>query len=403
MTFVQISDAHTLSKWRRPFFLLVCMAIAMQLSFALWSTLLNNFVHEVAHFDGKDLGWLQSIREVPGFFAVGVIVVLYLMREQVLALVSLVLLGGAVAVTAYFPTFGGLLLTTFISSLGFHYYETAQQSLSLQWLDKKEAPQMLGWLVAAGSGAALFIYLLVIFAWQLLGWRYEELYLLGGGLCLVIVVFCFLNFPAFTTKTPQHKKLILRREYWLYYLLQFMAGARRQIFLVFAAFMMVEKFGFEVHELTALFLINFIANMIFAPVIGGLIGRFGERWALVLEYIGLTLIFGTYAGIYLFDWGFVLAAALYVLDHLFFALAIAQKTYFQKIARPEDMAPTAAVAFTINHIGAVVLPALLGYVWIVSPASVFAVATAFAFVSLLLSLLIPRHPDRGNETILARG
>lgn len=402
MAFVDISQAQTLAKWRRPIALLMLMAFAMQVAFALWSSLLNNFVHEVAGFDGRDLGWLQSIREVPGFFAVGVILILYLMREQVLALVSLLMLGGAVAVTAYFPTFGGLLLTTFIGSLGFHYYETAQQSLTLQWLSKEEAPRVLGWLIAVGSGSALFIYLIIIFAWQVLDLRYEALYLFGGGLCFLVAVYCFVGFPNFTTGTPQHRKLILRRQYWLYYVLQFMAGARRQIFLVFAAFMMVEKFGFEVHELTALFLINYIANMIFAPLIGEMIGRFGERLALIIEYVGLTLIFATYAGIYVFDWGFVLAAGLYVLDHMFFALAIAQKTYFQKIADPQDIAPTAAVAFTINHIGAVVLPALLGYVWIVSPASVFWVATGFAFVSLLLSILIPRHPTRGHETILAR-
>ena len=183
---------------------------------------------------------------------------------------------------------------------------------------------MLGWLIAIGSGSTLFIYLIIIFAWQVLDLRYNALYMFGGGLCLLVALYCFVGFPNFTTQTPQHRKLILRRQYWLYYVLQFMAGARRQIFLVFAAFMMVEKFGFEVHELTALFLINFIANMIFAPIIGNMIARYGERVAVVIEYVGLTLIFATYAGIYIFDLGFMLAAALYVLDHMFFALAIAQ-------------------------------------------------------------------------------
>ena len=92
------------------------------MGFATWMALLNNFVHERANFDGSDLGWLQSVREIPGFFAVAVIVVLWVMREQILAIVSLIMLGFAVAVTAWFPTFGGLLITTFISSLGFHYY-----------------------------------------------------------------------------------------------------------------------------------------------------------------------------------------------------------------------------------------------------------------------------------------
>jgi MFS family permease len=196
--------------------------------------------------------------------------------------------------------------------------------------------------------------------------------------------------------------MILRRRYWLYYALQFFGGARRQIFVVFAAFMMVEKFGFKVHEVTALFLINYAANMVFAPMIGNFIVRFGERRALIIEYIGLILVFSAYAGVYYFNWGAVVAAALYVIDHLLFAMAFAQKTYFQKIASPGDIAPTAAVAFTINHIAAVFLPASLGYLWLASPAWVFTLAALFAGASLLLSLLVPRHPDIGAETTLSR-
>jgi len=83
-------------------------------------------------------------------------------------------------------------------------------------------------------------------------------------------------------------------------------------------------------------------------------------------------------------------------------MAFAIKTYFQKIADPADIAPTAAVAFTINHIAAVFLPALLGYLWIVSQISVFVLAAGMALISLGLSMLIPRHPVKGRETIFAR-
>jgi hypothetical protein len=177
-------------------------------------------------------------------------------------------------------------------------------------------------------------------------------------------------------------------------------GARRQIFLVFAGFMMVERFGFDVHEITALYLINLVINIVVAPFIGRAVGHFGERRVLNFEYIGLTIVFGAYGGIYFFGWGVILASILYVLDHIFFAMALAIKTYFQKIADPADIAPTAAVAFTINHIAAVFLPAGLGYIWLVSPGAVFVIATGMAFTSFLLSLLIPRNPAEGNETVL---
>ncbi|UXX84729.1 MFS transporter [Roseovarius pelagicus] len=399
---IPLAEARSLPLWRRPITLLFLMAAAMPIAFSTWSALLNNFVIEVAQFDGSDIGWLHTVREIPGFLAIGVIAIIIFVREQVLGLVSLVLLGAATAITAYFPTMGGILTITMLSSIGFHYYETVNQSLQLQWLEKARAPKVLGWLVAAGSAATLLSYGLIVLLWEPLGLTYTTVYMLSGGVCAAIAIFAMFAYPQFEAPNPQLKKMILRRRYWLYYCLQFMAGARRQIFVVFAGFMMVEKFGFDVHEITALFLINLVANMIFAPFMGAAVAKFGERNTLIFEYIGLMVVFLAYGGIYFFGWGLLLAASLYVIDHMLFALALALKTYFQKIADPGDIAPTAAVAFTINHIAAVFLPALLGYLWLVSPAAVFFMAAGMAGTSLLLALLIPRHPEPGNETILSR-
>jgi hypothetical protein len=374
----------------------------MPVAFSTWSALLNNFVIEAAGFTGVEIGWLHTVREIPGFFAIGVIALIIFIREQVLGVISLFLLGVATAVTAWFPSLGGLLTVTMLSSIGFHYYETVNQSLQLQWIDKKRAPEVLGWIIAIGSAASLVSYGLLVTTWKTLGLSYNFVYLVSGGFTAAVAVFCYFAYPQFESPEPQLKAFVLRRRYWLYYALQFMSGARRQIFTVFAAFMMVERFGFEVHEVTALLMINFIANMVFAPLMGKAVGRWGERRALAVEYVGLTCVFLSYGGIYYFGWGVMLAAALYVIDHLFFALAFALKTYFQKIADPQDIAPTAAVAFTINHVAAVFLPALLGYLWVKSPGAVFGLAAAMASVSLMLALLIPRYPEKGNETLLAR-
>jgi len=397
-----LAEAQNLPHWRRPVALLVLMAFALPFSFSTWMALLNNFVIEEAGFNGSDIGWLQSVREVPGLLAVGVIGILLFMREQKLGILMLVVSGGATAVVAWFPSFEGLLITTMLSSIGFHYYETVNQSLQLQWIDKANAPRVIGWILAAGSAASLLVYTLLVIFWQTMELSFNFVYMTGGVTAIAIAAFGFIAYPQFKSNTVQHTRLIFRRRYWLYYALQFMSGARRQIFIVFAAFMMVERFGFAVQEVTALFLINFAANMVFAPMMGGFVQRFGERRALMVEYVGLMGVFLAYGGIYLFGWGAMLAAALYILDHLFFALAFALKTYFQKIADPADIAPTAAVAFSINHVAAVVLPALLGYLWLVSPMAVFIVAVIMAAVSLGLSLLIPRHPEPGRETIFQK-
>jgi predicted MFS family arabinose efflux permease len=156
---------------------------------------------------------------------------------------------------------------------------------------------------------------------------------------------------------------------------------------------MVEKFDYSVSDIAALFLINHAFNWAFAGRIGALVGRIGERKALTFEYCGLICVFTAYAFVDNATW----AGVLYVADHLFFSLAIAIKTYFQKIADPADMASTAGVAFTINHIAAVFIPALFGLVWLVSPAMVFLMGAVLAFISLILARNIPSHPCQGRE------
>ncbi|WP_406648583.1 MFS transporter [Aliisedimentitalea scapharcae] len=400
--FVPLAQAKDLPLWRRPVALLFVTAMAMPIAFYAWYALLNNFVIEAANFDGADIGLLHTVREIPGFAAIGVIAILLFVREQVLGLVSLALLGVATAFTAWFPHLTGILTLTFLSSLGFHYFETVNQSLQLQWLPKNKAPQMMGWLMGAASAMTLVVFVLIVLMWETLNLSYNIVFMVAGGVTALIALGSLVVYPQFEAEVVQNKTMVLRKRYWLYYALQFMSGARRQIFMVFAGFMMVERFGFEVHELTSLYLINLVINMIAAPFLGKMVGHFGERRALILEYVGLTIVFLAYGGVYWFGWGVMLAAFLYVVDHILFGFALALKTYFQKIADPADIAPTAAVAFTINHIAAVFLPVVLGLLWVISPAAVFGLAACMALTSLGLSMLIPRHPEAGNETVLTK-
>lgn len=179
---ITLEQSRALPFWRRPVTLLFLMAIAMPVAFNTWSALLNNFVIEVASFDGADIGVLHTVREIPGFLAFLVIFLIIFMREQVLGLLSLALLGAATAMTAWFPTLQGILVITVLSSIGFHYFETVAQSLQLQWLSKERAPQMLGWLVATGSAATLVVYGVIVVLWEPLNLSYNAVYMAAGAL-----------------------------------------------------------------------------------------------------------------------------------------------------------------------------------------------------------------------------
>lgn len=393
MTVLNVVEIQTMNDQKQREHFLLLIAFAMPIAFSSWMALLNNFTIEVAQFTGKEIGILQSLREVPGFLSFTAVFVLLFLREQRFAVMSLFLLGVGVFFTGFFPSALGLYVTTVIMSIGFHYFETINQSLTLQWLPKERTSEFMGRAMSIKAVAAIFAFggvWLAIDFWHL---PYQVVYALFGGLTLILVFYMALRYPIFESKVTQNKTLILKKRYWLFYLLTFLSGARRQIFVVFAGFLMVERFGYSAGDIALLLLVNHLFNMFFAQNIGAWIGRIGERKALMIEYTGLTLVFVGYAVVQN-AW---LGAALYIIDHMFFAMAIAIKTYFQKIADPKDMASSAGVSFTINHIAAVVLPVVLGLVWLVSPALVFYLGAALALASLGCSQLIPNHPRPGYE------
>ncbi|MGB0859334.1 MFS transporter [Pseudoalteromonas spongiae] len=370
-----------------PFSFLAIAGAVMAFTFSTWNALLNNFAIEAANFNGANIGMLQSLREIPGFLAFTAVFVLLVLKEQTFALISLALLVIGVALTGLFPTVYGLYATTVLMSIGFHYYETINQSLSLQWFSKDEAPEKLGKLLSIKSIASLCAFAIIWFLFTFMATSYQFVYLFVGGIGLLATLWLWLSHPEFQQHTSQHKKLILRKEYTLFYLLTFFSGARRQIFMVFAGFLMVEKFGYGVAEISALYMLNHLLNIFIAPKIGKMIGKIGEQRALSIEYIGLIFVFIGYAIVE----SATGAAVLYVIDHIFFAMAIAIKTYFQKIARPEDIAATAGVSFTINHIAAVIIPASFGLVWLYDNSLVFYFGAVLAFCSLVLSQFINPH------------
>jgi hypothetical protein len=393
-------DSRSVNKasWQSPVVLLMLMSIAMPIAFNAWTALLNNFVVERAAFTGIEIGILQSLREVPGFIAFTTVFVLLVLKEQTFAVLSLALLGIGVALTGFFPTVYGLYFTTVVMSLGFHYFEAIKQSLALQWLSKEEAPQVFGKLISIAAITSLIIYAILWVLLEIFDLDYVWNFLIAGVICFGLAIVMWLGFPHFSGGAEQHNRIILRKRYWLYYALTFFSGARRQIFMVFAAFLMVEKFGYTAAQVTLLFLINYAFNWLFAERIGIAIRRIGERNALTVEYGGLVIVFTAYAYVE----NAYIAAGLYIIDHMFFALYIAMTTYFHKIADPADLASSAGVSFTINHIAAVIIPAALGLVWVVSNSAVFLIGTGFAICSLTLSQNVPDNPAPGNEVIVGK-
>ena len=359
------------------FWFLAVLSISATVGLQAWLTLFNNFAVDVAGLDGNHIGVIQSLREVPGFLALLAVYIIMVLKEHRLSALSILVLGLGLALTGLFPSYPGLILTTLVSSFGLHYYETTNMSLTLQYFDEITSPWVFGkqrsYAAASSIALGLLIYALAFFL------TFSQIYLLIGGLVMASAVWGYTQQPAKQTVIPQRKEMIFRKKYWLFYFLTFMAGARRQIYMAFSVLLMVQKFHYSIQEITILFVINNIFNYYLSPLIGKSIIRFGERRVLSLEYISLFFIFMAYATTD-FKW---VVAGLYILDHIFFNFSIAIRTYFQKVGDPRDIAPSMAVGFTINHIAAVFLPAIGGFLWIMDYRIPFFGGAVMALISLL--------------------
>lgn len=193
--------------WRTPHIFLLASVFVMSFTFATWQVLLNNFVIERANFTGVEIGMLQSLREVPGFLAFTAIFVLLIIREHYFALLSLLTLCVGVAITGFFPSVLGLYCTTVLMSIGFHYFETINKSLTLQWIDKAETPHFMGRALAVKAVASLGAYGMIWLAMEWLGVDYVWMYLLTGGIGFVVVMVLFVQFPDFNRGVVQTKKI----------------------------------------------------------------------------------------------------------------------------------------------------------------------------------------------------
>jgi len=374
-------------KKKQMYSYLIVLSICSTAGLQCWATLFDNFSVNIVGLDGHHIGALQSVREIPGFLALLVTYVILIIKEHKLSALSIIILGAGLFATGLLPSFFGLIFTTMVMSFGFHYYETTNKSLTLQYFDKLTSPLVFSAQRSYAAAASIVVGIIIFFIAPI--FSYKTMYILFGGVIVACGVWAFTKNPADKDITIQKKQLILKKKYWLFYFLTFMAGARRQIYMAFAVFLLVKKFGFSVQDITLLFLLNNGINFFINPFIGKFIVKYGERKLLSIEYFALILVFIAYA----FVDSKLIAGILYILDHIFFNFSIGISTYFQKIADPRDIAASSAVGFTINHIAAVVLPVIGGLLWMIDYKIPFLAGAFFSFISLCFVQFIRTEPS----------
>jgi len=347
-----------------------------------WTALFTNFAKEMVGVNGFQIGVSQAVREIPGFLSVAAVYLLFVFKEHRLSAWSVVLLGIGIAITGIFTSFGGLLTTTFIMSVGFHFFETTNKSLTVQYFNITESPVVFARLRGYGALANIAVgFIIWVLSFIL---PYMHIFLILGLFIGVSGISMLFTDPVKQEIPHQHKKLVFKRKYWLFYVLNFLAGTRRQIFTVFAIFLLVDRYNLGLRIVTGIYAINYALTYLLNPQISRALNKYGERVVLSLESASLIVLFLGYA----FIANVWIVAGLFILDSIFFNFSIGLNTYLQKTADPEDLGSSTAVGFTINHISAVIIPVFGGVLWMLNWRLPFLIGTAFALLSLFFTQMI---------------
>jgi hypothetical protein len=347
-----------------------------------WTTLFTNYAKEIVGVNGFQIGLSQGVREIPGFLSFAAVYLFLVLKEHRLSAWSVVLLGIGTAITGVFTSFGGLLTTTFIMSLGFHFFETTNKSLTVQYFNTTESPVVFARLRGYGALANIVVAFIIWTLSFVLPYMYT--FMLLGLFITISGITMLFNNPVRHEIPYQHKKLVFRKKYWLFYVLNFLAGTRRQIFTVFAIFLLVDRYNLGLRIVTGIYVINYALTYLLNPQISKALNKYGERVVLSLESGSLILLFLGYA----FINNVWIVVGLFILDSIFFNFSIGLNTYLQKTADPEDLGSSTAVGFTINHISAVIIPVFGGVLWMLNWRLPFIVGTGFTILSLFFTQMI---------------
>ena len=295
---------------KRRIFIVSLLSFTIAMGFSTWSSLFNNFSVEVLDLNSAEVGFIQSVREIPGLLGFMLIFLLMIIPESKIIGLMVALCGVGVFLTGYsdislhlfdtvssFTNFSSsalnLTLFTFIMSLGFHYYEVSQQSLILHSVDRESSPKVMG-TIGSYSAAGSVIGLLSVMGFKSLGLEYKTIYSIIGSI-VIIGGLVGLYSTRRESKSPTKQKLFLRRKFLRYYILTFLSGSRRQIFVVFAIYLMVKNHSIDIKTIATLMLVNQIISTYVRRKAGYIIAKYGEQLVMKIDYLLLAALFCGYA------------------------------------------------------------------------------------------------------------
>ena len=345
------------SMWSANLIMLAAATFLMSFGQGLFRGASTNFFLDTLHLSGAQVLWLAGIREIPGLLLIGIAALLMRLPLSLRAGLALLLMGLGYGLYAIVHSYSALLAVAVAGSLGFHVWMPLQSSLAMGLVERHQSGRVMGSLSSVAALAAIVALAATALITNLFAAMPLQGFYVVGGLLTLIAGVMVLRLPRHlgATETEQ-PRMLLKRRYWLYYVLTFFEGSRTQVFGSFGTLVLVQDYGLNVWQISLLLLVSSVVNFALSPFLGVLLDRVGERWSLSASYVLLALSFVGYATLHN-AWAL---GALLVAIQLLVLMQMGLSTYVNRIAPPEELTPTLSAGVSINHITSVGMSLLAG-------------------------------------------
>lgn len=379
-------------KTDRDFTLFLIVGLLTGVAGGINSTVFNNFLNDVYKLSASSRGIVEFPRELPGACIMIVLALLSFLGDIRMAAVGMVAASlGMLGLGLFSPTFGMMLAWMMVLSLGTHIFMPLAPGIGMGLSEKEKYGARLGQFNAYNLSATIIGYVFVWFGFKYLGLTYHMAFIIAA----VFYVLAAFILGMMTPKKPKAKKVrfIFRKKYTLYYILSVINGARKQIFLTFAPWVLIQVYHLGPPVFAVLGVIVSVVSIATRTIVGNAIDKLGERLVLSVEAVFLFVIcIGyAYAGDVLpASIAVVIIAGCYIIDNSMSAVEMARSTYVKKIAvDPEDVTPTLSAGTSFDHVVAMSIPFFGGILWATMGYKYVFIAAAFiAALNFFLSLKI---------------
>lgn len=372
--------------WKRDWKYFVALTFLFNFGFSVYGGVFQNFLRDMLHAGPQQLGTMESLREIPGLLAALMAGTLIALAESRIAALGLLVCALGIGLSGSMGAYWPLVAITVFWSVGFHLYSTVSPAITLTLAKGLEGGRHLGRMNAVGSVATLGALGVTTIAAFWFGKAYVAFFIAAGLVIAASAVLC--GALSHHASGVARARLVVRKEYGLYYLLMFLEGCRRQIFSIFATFALILIYRVPLQNMLLLQFVNAILITVTAPAMGKYIDKHGERRPLTFYSIGLIVVFFGYAMVH----NVTALYALYLLDNILFSFGVGFTTYLHRIVRHGELTPCLAMGVTMNHVAAVTVPVTGAWLWqrFHNYQIPFWVGVGIAFVALFANQWLPR-------------